>query len=174
MLIIRGECAAADPRRVRVTLHHSEGDESLASAQGRLVYEGTVRFTDQAPEPIAASVFDLAHPRASKFTAERLYGEQWLFHGPPMQALTEVGPVSQEGISGTIAVRPLAGLLRRGEPPSFHTNPIALDTFTHLLGCWAWNAWSKATSSPAPDGPAVDPWSGSRDGHTGCMSDPGS
>ncbi|MGA8348284.1 MAG: beta-ketoacyl synthase N-terminal-like domain-containing protein, partial [Isosphaeraceae bacterium] len=136
VVIIRGECAAADPRRVRVTLHHSEGDESLASAQGRLVYEGTVRFTDQAPEPIAASVFDLAHPRASKFTAERLYGEQWLFHGPPMQALTEVGPVSQEGISGTIAVRPLAGLLRRGEPPSFHTDPIALDTFTHLLGCW--------------------------------------
>ncbi len=23
-----------------------------------------------------------------------------------------------------------------GEPPSFHTDPIALDTFTHLLGCW--------------------------------------
>src|SRR5271165_321615 len=26
---------------------------------------------------------------------------------------------------------------------------------------------------PAPDGPAVDPWSGPRDGHTGRMSAPG-
>ena len=136
VLEIRGKRDAADPRLVRVTLHHSQGDESLTPAQGRLVYEGTARFTDQAPEPLAASAFDLAHPRASKFTAERLYGEQWLFHGPLMQALTEVGPVSHEGISGTIAVGSLAGLLRPGEPPSFHTDPIALDTFTHLLGCW--------------------------------------
>ncbi len=135
-LTIRGECDAADPRLARVSLHHSSGDGSHAAAKGRLVYEGTARFTDQAPEPIQASVFDLAHLRVSKFTAEQLYGEQWLFHGPPMQALTEVGPVSQEGISGTIAVRPFAGLLRAGEPASLLTDPIALDTFTHLLGCW--------------------------------------
>ena len=136
VLEIRGECAAADARSVRVTLHHTPGEGSLAPAEGRLVYEGTARFTDQAPEPIVAAPFDLADPRVSKFTAEQLYGEQWLFHGPPMQALTEVGPVSREGISGTIAVLPLEGLLRCGESPSFHTDPIALDTFTHLLGCW--------------------------------------
>ncbi len=52
-----------------------------------------------------------------------------------MQALTELGPVSPDGISGAIAVLPLAGLTRVAEP-AFHTHPIALDTFTHLLGCW--------------------------------------
>ena len=136
LLTIVGECDAADPRLVRVSLHHSSEDDSHAAVKGRLVYEGTARFTEQAPEPIQASVFDPAHLRISKFAAEQLYSEQWLFHGPPMQALTEVGPVSQEGISGTIAVRPHTGLLRAEDPASLLTDPIALDTFTHLLGCW--------------------------------------
>ena len=31
---------------------------------------------------------------------------------------------------------PLEGLLPPGRPAAFHTDPIVLDTFTHLLGCW--------------------------------------
>ena len=135
VLEIRGERDGVDPHLVHVTLHHTQAEESPGSDRGRLVYQGTARFAEKPLEPIAASEFELAHPRASKFTAERLYGEQWLFHGPPMQALTEVGLVSQEGISGAIAVLPLAGLTRVAEPV-FYTHPIALDTFTHLLGCW--------------------------------------
>ena len=50
--------------------------------------------------------------------------------------LTEVGPVSPDGITGTIAVLPLAALVRPGAGGRFHTDPIVLDTFTHLLGCW--------------------------------------
>jgi acyl transferase domain-containing protein len=136
VLEIRGQRDAEDLRCVHVALHHLQEDGSPDSVGGRLVYEGSARFDDQVPEPIAASSFDLDRPRVSKFTAERLYGEQWLFHGPPMQALTDVGPVSCEGISGTITLRPLAGLVGPGPAPSFHTDPIALDTFTHLLGCW--------------------------------------
>ena len=136
VLEIRGECDQADARCVHVTLHHLQGEQLPASIQGRMVYEGTVRFTERVPDSIAEAAPALAHPRVCKFTARQLYDEQWLFHGPPMQALTEVGPVSFDGISGTITVRPLAGLVRPGEPAAFHTDPIALDTFTHLLGCW--------------------------------------
>ena len=125
----------SDPQLVHVALYHAQAEESPGSDRGRLVYEGTARFAEQPLEPIAPSEFELADPRTSKFTAERLYDEQWLFHGPPMQALTEVGPVSQDGISGAIAVLPLAGLTRVAEP-AFYTHPITLDTFTHLLGCW--------------------------------------
>ncbi|MCX5931516.1 MAG: hypothetical protein NTW83_06720, partial [Cyanobacteria bacterium] len=39
-------------------------------------------------------------------TAERLYGEQWLFHGPFLQALAEVGRFGPRGIEGTIRVLP--------------------------------------------------------------------
>ena len=129
-----------------------------------------MRFSEQAPEPIAASVYDLAHPRASKFTAEGLYRDQWLFHGPPMQALTEVGPVSQEGISGTVTMRPLAGLLKPGESPSFLTDPIALDTFTHLLGCWGLDCLEQGdVIFPLRMATDDDPSTGTRDRHTGRM-----
>jgi acyl transferase domain-containing protein/phosphopantetheinyl transferase len=135
VLEMHGETEPSDPRSVRVSLYHRPGDAREAEAV-RLVYEGIARFSDHPPESPPASPFSLESPRASRFTAERLYEEQWLFHGPPMQALTEVGPVSPDGISGTIVVRPLDPLLGPGASPVFHTDPIALDTFTHLLGCW--------------------------------------
>jgi phosphopantetheinyl transferase len=140
---MRGQCDPVDPRRARVTMHHFEETETSRADDGRLVYEGTACFTDQPAGSISPLPLVLEHPRRSKFTAEQLYSEQWLFHGPPMQALTEVGPVSQEGISGTIAVLPLSGLLGPGQPSSFHGDPIVLDTFTHLLGCWGLDCLSQ-------------------------------
>jgi phosphopantetheinyl transferase (holo-ACP synthase) len=65
-----------------------------------------------------------------------LYDEGWLFHGPALQALAALGPISPDGFSGTIKVLPLEGLLPPGHPAAFHTDLIVLDTFTHLLGCW--------------------------------------
>jgi hypothetical protein len=53
-----------------------------------------------------------------------------------MQAVTELGPTGPEGVSGTLTVRPLGPILRQGEPESLLTDPIVLDNFTHLLGCW--------------------------------------
>ncbi|MGC8640880.1 MAG: polyketide synthase, partial [Isosphaeraceae bacterium] len=142
-LELRGARDATDPRRVRVTLHHYRERAASVATEGRLVYEGTACFTDRPAEPIASTPLVLDQPRPSKLTAEQLYDEQWLFHGPPMQALTEVGPVSPDGLSGTIAVLPLGELLRPGQPSTFHTNPIVLDTFTHLLGCWGLDCLSQ-------------------------------
>jgi hypothetical protein len=53
-----------------------------------------------------------------------------------MQPLTDLGSVGEEGISGTMTVRPLEPLLRPGAPAHFHTDPVVLDGFTQLLGCW--------------------------------------
>jgi len=135
-LELQGVCDPAQPFSVRVVLLHHEGNSTADPAEGRPVFEGVARFAARRPEPTLAEPLKLAHPRASRFTAKRLYDEQWLFHGPPFQALTEVGPVSPEGIAGTIGVLPLAALLPPGTIARFHTDPIVLDAFTHLLGCW--------------------------------------
>jgi acyl transferase domain-containing protein len=142
-LEIQGQCHPTDPASVCVTMHHLQGTSSSSSGEGRLVFEGSARFAEQPLEPLPASELVLLHPRPSKFTSECLYNEQWLFHGPPMQGLTHVAQVSPDGISGTITVRPLAGLLRPGQPSAFHTDPIVLDTFTHLLGCWGLDCLSQ-------------------------------
>ena len=87
-----------------------------------------------AAGPIA-SPFVLEGAGTCRFTAEELYADQWLFHGPALQALVRVGPSSPRGIEGTLKVLP-----RRRCPPSdrhaLRTDPIVIDAFTHLLGCW--------------------------------------
>jgi hypothetical protein len=132
----RAEIDGADPLQVRAALLYRCGDMTCDSSPASLVFEGIAQFAERRCEPTPAAPLELAGARPSKFTADRLYREQWLFHGPPMQALTEVGPVSLAGITGRITVRPLDPLLRSGESINFQTDPIALDTFTHLLGCW--------------------------------------
>jgi acyl transferase domain-containing protein len=133
LLELRGERTPQDPFKVRVTLHELQAD---GSEDPRLVYEGVACFTDQRPEPVEPGPFELNEPEECVFTADRLYDEQWLFHGPIMQALVEIGPISLGGVSGAIEVLPLAELLKPGAAAAFHTDPIVVDTFTHLLGCW--------------------------------------
>jgi acyl transferase domain-containing protein len=135
-LELRGMCEPVEPFKVKVVLLHHGGDSRPDSSEGRLVFEGLARFAERRSEPFPPEPLRLSRPRASKFTAERLYDEQWLFHGPPMQALAEVGPVSPDGITGSITVLPLAALTQPESISAFHTDPIVLDTFTHLLGCW--------------------------------------
>jgi acyl transferase domain-containing protein/phosphopantetheinyl transferase len=101
----------------------------------RPVFEATAVFGVSVPPPPAAP-WSLAQPRASRFTAESLYSEQWLFHGPAFQALVEVGKHSDDGIDGTLRVLPFEPLVRPGQPAAMHTDLIVIDSFTHLLGCF--------------------------------------
>jgi len=107
-----------------------------ANEAARPVFEAIAVFAASLPVPPAAAPWSLARPQASRFTAESLYGEQWLFHGPPFQALVRVGEYSEDGMDGTLRVLPWEPLFRPGERALLHTDLIVIDSFTHLLGCW--------------------------------------
>jgi phosphopantetheinyl transferase len=100
------------------------------------VFEATAVFGESAPPSPPAAPWSLARPLVSRFTAESLYAEQWLFHGPPFQALVRVGHYSEQGMDGTLRVLPWEPLVRPGQPAVLHTDLIVIDSFTHLLGCW--------------------------------------
>jgi hypothetical protein len=119
--------------RVRVGLFNRGPDERADAP--RPVFEAVAVFDGSAPPP-PAGAWDLVDPRPSRFTAESLYGEQWLFHGPAFRALVEVGEISASRIDGVLRVLPWEPLLGPGRPASLHTDLIVLDSFTHLLGCW--------------------------------------
>jgi acyl transferase domain-containing protein len=102
----------------------------------RPVFEAVAVFEESVPLAPPASRWALKQPRISRFTAQSLYQEQWLFHGPPLQALIEVGKFSRQGIEGKLRVLPLEPLVRAGQPARFFTELIVIDSFTHLLGCW--------------------------------------
>ncbi len=102
----------------------------------RPVFEATAVFGPSVLAPPLAAPWSPARPQVSRFTAESLYNDQWLFHGPPFQALVEVGKFSEEGIDGTLRVLPFEPLVRPGQRAAMHTDLIVIDSFTHLLGCW--------------------------------------
>lgn len=120
--------------RARVGLFN-RGPGGRADAS-RPVFEAVAVFAPSTPQPPQATPWHLENPRPSRFTAESLYGEQWLFHGPAFQALVEVGQYSGAGIDGVLRVLPWEPLLPPGRLARLHTDLIVLDSFTHLLGCW--------------------------------------
>jgi acyl transferase domain-containing protein/phosphopantetheinyl transferase len=134
-LEIRGRhVSGSGDERVWVGIfNRGPGGENEAA---RPVFEATAVFGPTVPEAPLAAAWSLVRPEVSRFTAESLYREQWLFHGPAFQALVEVGKFSEEGIDGTLRVLPFEPLVRQGQRVALHTDVIIIDSFTHLLGCW--------------------------------------
>ncbi len=129
----RSEPSSGDERVWVGIFNCGPGGESEAA---RPVFEAIAVFGASLPEPQPAAPWSLAQPQDSRFTAESLYGEGWLFHGPPFHALVGVGRYSEEGIDGTLRVLPWEPLFRPGQRAALHTDLIVIDSFTHLLGCW--------------------------------------
>ena len=102
----------------------------------RPVFEAIAIFDVATPDSPPASEWSLPNSRPSKFTAFSVYDEQWLFHGPLLQAVSRVGRLGMDGIEGSIRVLPREPLVKDGQPPRFHTDFIVVDNFTHLLGAW--------------------------------------
>jgi acyl transferase domain-containing protein/phosphopantetheinyl transferase len=113
---------------------HKKG-QGLNRSDGPVV-SGRVVFGPARPAPPPARLLALESVRACRFHAEELYRDQWLFHGPALQAVVGVGRSSPGGIEGTVRVLPRRGLLRPEDRGALHTDPIVLDAFTHLLGTW--------------------------------------
>jgi malonyl CoA-acyl carrier protein transacylase len=136
-LELRGRRVASSTspgERVRVEIFN-RGRDALAD-ETRPVFEAVAVFDVSVPAPPMSGPWDLEDARAGRFTAESIYADQWLFHGPALQAVARVGPVSASGIDGVLRVLPWEPLVERGRAARLHTDVIVIDSFTHLLGCW--------------------------------------
>ncbi len=147
---------ATDPHEehVRVGIFN-RGPDGRADAT-RPVFEAVAVFAVSTPAPPPARPWELDDPRPSRFTAESLYGEQWLFHGPAFQALVEVGAFSEHGIDGVLRVLPWEPLLPPGQSAGLHTDLIVtrqLHAPARLLGPRL-SRRSRRRRLPAPHGGA--------------------
>jgi acyl transferase domain-containing protein/phosphopantetheinyl transferase len=138
-LEFRGRFTSGEGTQERVWVGIFNCGPGGALEPSRPVFEAVVVFGASLPPPAPATPWALTEPQVSRFTAQSLYGEQWLFHGPPFQALVSVGKYSEEGMDGTLRVLPWEPLVRAGQKAAFHTDLIVIDSFTHLLGCWAFD-----------------------------------
>lgn len=100
------------------------------------VVDGRVIFGQNRPAAPLAPAWDLDQSRTCRFDAAMIYRDQWLFHGPALQAVVQIGRIAPGGIEGMLRVLPRRALFRPGERAELLTDPIVLDAFTHLLGAW--------------------------------------
>ena len=98
--------------------------------------EGIVVFAERRPPSPEPSLPAIARPEACRLNAYSMYAEQWLFHGPALRAVSEVGAIGDDGIDGALRVLRRSGLYRDIHAQRPLTDPIVLDAFTHLLGVW--------------------------------------
>jgi hypothetical protein len=124
------------PDEVLVSMVNLAAHCESKGGSGESAVRGIVVFGDARRPTPACSTFDLGTDRHCRFDAAELYRDQWLFHGPALQSLVRVGSSSPSGIEGTLRVLPRRALLPERNWPTLHTDPIVLDAFTHLLGCW--------------------------------------
>ena len=135
-LEIRATVDAQRPGEVAVEIFNRgiAGAERVAP-EGPVV-AGRVAFAATRPRPSRAGAWTLADAGPCRFDAGTIYRDQWLFHGPALQAVVGIGRSSLHGIEGTLRVLPRGGLTADGDGTAILTDPIVLDAFTHLLGCW--------------------------------------
>ena len=101
-LELRGHrVSSADDDRVWVGIFN-RGTDGKTEAP-RPVFEAVAIFGESVPAPPPAAAWSLENARPSKFTAQSVYAEQWLFHGPLFQAIAHMGKLSEQGNRGTLA-----------------------------------------------------------------------
>ncbi len=82
----------------------------------------TIRFAATYPAAPRTALAPLTNPHPAPHTAEQMYGDRWMFHGPAYQGVTSLGPVGDDGVDGFITTLPAPGAL--------------LDCAGQLMGWW--------------------------------------
>lgn len=83
----------------------------------------TVLLADDYPSTYPTALEpSLSGQRPCGITAQELYRDRWMFHGPAFQGVTELGPIGESGIVGELLVPSAPGAL--------------LDNAGQLLGFW--------------------------------------
>jgi acyl transferase domain-containing protein/phosphopantetheinyl transferase len=72
---------------------------------------GTVLLGSRYPDARAPSSEPLAGETESDVSADRLYVDGWLFHGPSFQGITGLDAMAENGLRATITVPPAPGAL---------------------------------------------------------------
>lgn len=81
-----------------------------------------VRLADRYPDPPPARFGPCRGERPAPMTAEEIYRDRWMFHGPSYHGIVELSGVGEDGIRGVLENLPTPGAL--------------LDCAGQLMGLW--------------------------------------
>ncbi len=121
---------------VRAAIHHRRSEDPEAAADAQPVVEGTIVFADSFPSAPPVELPDLKNRRPPANTAEQMYAQRRMFHGPRFQGVVSLDEVGEDGLIARLEVLPTDNLLRSKESPCFHVDPFLLDAAGQLVGYW--------------------------------------
>jgi acyl transferase domain-containing protein/phosphopantetheinyl transferase len=127
---------AADQHEIEVRVHDLGANAEGNSGTGILALQGIMVFGDAYPEPPQVHPLSFSSPRLPEFTAEELYEEGLMFHGPRFQGVVSLDALAQEGIVGQLKVLPTHDLFRSTAQPRVLTDFALLDAAGQLVGYW--------------------------------------
>ena len=127
---------AADQREIEVRVHTLRENTEGHAAQGVLALQGIMVFGDAYPEPPQVKPLSLTSPRPPEFSAEELYRERLMFHGPRFQGVVSLDRSSKEGLVGQLQVLATQNLFRSTTQPRLLTDFALLDAAGQLVGYW--------------------------------------
>jgi acyl transferase domain-containing protein/phosphopantetheinyl transferase len=126
----------ANGAEVEVRVYNLGADGQANAGKGVLAIQGVMVFGDSYPEPPALQPLTLTDPVVPEFTAEEIYRERLMFHGPRFQGVISLDQIAQEGVVGQLQVLPTDNLFRSIVQPHLLTDPALLDAAGQIVGYW--------------------------------------
>jgi phosphopantetheinyl transferase len=129
-LEIHARLASVDPQ----TGVHRVAVEILA--HGRPNASATVLLGDRYREDVRLEFSSLSHPRPWPLTAEDIYTERHMFHGPRFHCVSDMQVLGDEGLIGEITLQPRDDLFDWTTEPLLVLDPVVLDGVVQLVAMW--------------------------------------
>lgn len=115
---------------VDISIHLSMQEYPLVDVEIEGFIRGRAVLARDYPVPPAQRTAPLRQSRACSITAAELYSQNWMFHRDAYCGVTQLGPVGDNGIAGSIKVPPGPGAL--------------LDNMGQLAGFWVMETQAQA------------------------------
>ncbi len=127
---------AENAGEVRVAIRQVDSTASDPAKPTAALAESVIVLAPQYP---TAPAIDQTPPRAGRkpaCSADTLYAERRMFHGPRFQGVVGFQEISEDGLSATLEVLPRGDLLRSKPDPKFWIDPVLLDAAGQMVGYW--------------------------------------
>ena len=127
---------AEDADEVRVAIRRLGMDAADSQKPTAALAEATIVFASEYPSAPAVDEWRLRNPRTPACTAEALYAERRMFHGPRFHGVVSFDEIGEDGLTAQLEVLPRNDLLASRPAPRFWIDPVLLDAAGQMVGYW--------------------------------------
>jgi phosphopantetheinyl transferase len=121
---------------VEVRIHNLGENGEANGGKSHLSIQGIMMFADVYPNPPEVVPLAMAAPERPEFSAEELYSERLMFHGPRFQGVASLDQLADEGVVGQLMTLATDDLFRSIPQPRLLTDCALLDAAGQIVGYW--------------------------------------